>query len=135
MLTGVLGSIVGAAASGLGKTDNDGQSNSHASADSANDAVIGGGLGGLLNQLTQAGHEEKVKSWLGNGENAAITPDQLGDAIGSNTVTEISQQAGVSKQQLLDELSQALPGIVDQLTVNGQVPNLQQLLKLLGQKD
>ncbi len=95
---------------------------------------LGGGLGGLLEQLTQAGHADKVDSWVGSGSNASIEPDQLGNAIGKNTISDIARQTGVSEQDLLAELSAALPGIVDKLTANGQVPDMQQLLKMLGQK-
>lgn len=94
----------------------------------------GGGLGGLLEQLTQAGHADKVDSWVGGGNNAPIEPDQLGNAIGKNTISDIAKQTGVSEQDLLAGLSKALPGIVDKLTANGKVPDMQQLLQMLGQK-
>jgi uncharacterized protein YidB (DUF937 family) len=93
-----------------------------------------GGLGGLLDQLKQAGLGDKVESWVGGGNNAAIEPDQLGNALGQNTISDIARQAGVNEQDLLAELSAALPGIVDKLTANGQVPDMQQLLKMLSQK-
>ena len=93
-----------------------------------------GGLGGLLDQLKQAGLGDKVESWVGGGNNAAIEPGQLGNALGQNTISDIARQAGVNEQDLLAELSAALPGIVDKLTANGQVPDMQQLLKMLSQK-
>lgn len=94
----------------------------------------GDGLGALLEKLTQAGHADKVDSWVGNGQNVPIAPDQLGNAIGKSTVTDIANQAGVNEQDLLAVLAKALPGIIDKLTANGQLPNKDQLLKMFGQK-
>ncbi|MBX8826022.1 YidB family protein [Ochrobactrum sp. SFR4] len=121
VLGGLLGGVLGGTTAGqAGQTGSGGG--------------LGGGLGGLLEQLTQAGHADKVDSWVGSGSNASIEPDQLGNAIGKNTISDIARQTGVSEQDLLAELSAALPGIVDKLTANGQVPDMQQLLKMLGQK-
>lgn len=120
-LGGILGGLLGGA---LGGT----------TAGQAAPTNSGGGLGGLLEQLTQAGHADKVDSWVSGGQNAPIEPDQLGNAIGKNTISDIARQTGVNEQDLLAELSKALPGIVDKLTANGQVPDMQQLLKILGQK-
>jgi uncharacterized protein YidB (DUF937 family) len=36
-----------------------------------------GGIGGLLAQLQQGGLDRQVASWLGNGSNMPISPDQL----------------------------------------------------------
>ncbi|MDM7850368.1 YidB family protein [Pseudochrobactrum kiredjianiae] len=124
-LGGVLGGLLGGVLSG---------SSAGQAAPNAGSGGLGGGLGGLLEQLTQAGHADKVESWVGGGNNAPIEPDQLGNAIGKNTISDIARQTGVNEQDLLAELSAALPGIVDKLTANGQVPDMQQLLKMLGQK-
>lgn len=118
---GILGSILG----GLG-----GAMAGNAAATPA-PGSLAGGLGGLLEQLKQAGHGEKVDSWLGQGENAPIDPGQLGDAIGQSTLSQVAQHAGIDPQELLGQLSQVLPGVVDKLTANGKVPDLSELSKLL----
>ncbi len=120
-LGGVLGGLLGGVLGG-------------SSAGQAAPNAGSGGLGGLLDQLKQAGLGDKVESWVGGGNNAAIEPDQLGNALGQNTISDIARQAGVNEQDLLAELSAALPGIVDKLTANGQVPDMPQLLKMLSQK-
>lgn len=128
-LGGLLGGLLGGALGGTAA----GQA-APTGGNAAGTGGLGGGLGGLLEQLTQAGHADKVDSWVGGGNNTPIAPDQLGNAIGKNTISDIARQAGVNEQDLLAELSQALPGIVDKLTANGKVPDMQQLLKMLGQK-
>jgi uncharacterized protein YidB (DUF937 family) len=82
-----------------------------------------GGLGGLLEKLTNAGHGDAVTSWLGSGQNAPIQPDKLGSALGQTTVSDLAQRAGVSEAELLAQLSRVLPGVVDKLTPNGHIPN------------
>jgi uncharacterized protein YidB (DUF937 family) len=93
----------------------------------APDGGLLGGLGGLVNKLEQAGHSDTVKSWVGNGTNKPIDPGALGAALGKSNVSAAAQQAGISEQQLLQQLAQNLPGIVDKLTANGTIPSLQQL--------
>jgi uncharacterized protein YidB (DUF937 family) len=81
-----------------------------------------GGLGGLLDRLTNAGYGSTVSSWLGNGQNAPIQPEQLNSALGQTTISELARNAGISEQELLAQLSRALPGVVDKLTPTGRVP-------------
>jgi uncharacterized protein YidB (DUF937 family) len=81
-----------------------------------------GGLSGLLDKLTNAGHGSTVSSWLGNGQNAPIQPTQLQSALGQTTISDLARHAGISEQELLAQLSQSLPGVVDKLTPGGRVP-------------
>ncbi len=98
------------------------------------DGGLIGGLGGLLDKLQTAGHSETVNSWVGDGPNKPIDPGHLGDALGQNAVTQAAQQAGINEQQLLSQLSKALPGLVDQLTTNGRLPSLQELARIFSQQ-
>ncbi|MBA8899358.1 MULTISPECIES: YidB family protein [unclassified Phyllobacterium] len=102
-------------------------------ADNGNAAGGGllGGLGGLLESLTNAGHGETADSWVKPGENKPIAPNELGVALGKKAISEIAQQTGMSEDELLAQLSKVLPGVVDKLTPNGQVPTTQQIASLL----
>jgi uncharacterized protein YidB (DUF937 family) len=82
-----------------------------------------GGLGGLLDKLTNAGHGSTVSSWLGSGQNQPIEPTQLQSALGQTTIADLARHAGISEQELLAQLSRSLPGVVDKLTPNGRVPS------------
>jgi uncharacterized protein YidB (DUF937 family) len=82
-----------------------------------------GGLGGLLERLSGAGHGDAVSSWLGAGQNAPIQADKLGSALGQTTVSDLARTAGMSEADLLAQLSRVLPGVVDKLTPNGRIPN------------
>jgi uncharacterized protein YidB (DUF937 family) len=81
-----------------------------------------GGLGDLVSKLQGAGQGQVVNSWIGNGANQPIQPSQLGSALGQQTISALAQKAGISEQDLLAQLAQALPGIVNNLTPNGRLP-------------
>ena len=78
-----------------------------------------GNLQGLVNQLQQGGLGPQVQSWLGNGQNLPVTPDQLRAALGSDQVKQLAQHFGVDPDAALKLLAQHLPGVVDQASPNG----------------
>ena len=93
----------------------------------APDGGILGGLDGLLEKLKTAGQGDKADSWVGTGENKPIQPDDLGKALGSQTLKDIAARAGISEEELLRQLSAILPGLVDKLTPGGNLPKSDQL--------
>lgn len=88
----------------------------------------GGGLGALLDQLKQGGLEQAVNSWIGSGPNHAISPSQLHQALGQDTVDDLAEQTGIPHDDLLSQLSKLLPGVVDGLTPDGRMPRNSDLL-------
>ena len=96
------------------------------------DGSLIGGLGGLIEKLTKAGQGPAVNSWVGNGPNTPIPPAQLGPAIGQPTLSDIAARAGISEQELLAQLAQALPGLIDKLTPNGRLPTQQEIARGYG---
>jgi len=94
-------------------------------------APQGGGLFGGLNDLVQkfqnAGHGDVVNSWVGSGPNQPVSPAQVGSALGQQTISDLARQAGVSEEELLNHLAQALPGLVNGLTPNGRLPTQAEL--------
>jgi uncharacterized protein YidB (DUF937 family) len=85
-----------------------------------------GGVSGLVNSFEQGGLGNIVASWVGTGQNMPVSPDQLNSVLPSDTVSAIAQQSGQSNNDVLAQLSQILPHIVDQATPNGAVPQGQQ---------
>jgi uncharacterized protein YidB (DUF937 family) len=82
-----------------------------------------GSMQGLVDQLQQGGLEDQVKSWLSNGSNMAVTPDQIKTALGSDQVQQIAQHFGVPTDAALKLLADYLPAAVDQASPNGAVQN------------
>lgn len=83
-----------------------------------------GGLQGLVDQLQQAGLGDQVKSWLGNGANMKVTPEQIRAALSSDQVKQIAQHFGVPVDEALKMLADNLPGVVDQASPNGKIQRM-----------
>ena len=86
-------------------------------------SILSGGLGDLLGQLQKGGQGEVANSWVGKGENRAIAPGDLANALGADQIEAIASQSGMSRDDLLQGLSQYLPGVIDQLTPDGRLPD------------
>jgi uncharacterized protein YidB (DUF937 family) len=82
-----------------------------------------GNLQGLVNQLQQGGMGDQVKSWLGNGANMQITPDQLRAALGNDQVKQLAAHFGIPVDAALKMLAEHLPATVDQASPNGKLPS------------
>jgi len=106
VLKGPLGRLLGGAAAGT---------------------VLSGGLNDLLKQLQDSGHGEKANSWVGTGQNQQISPGDLANALGADQIDQLSSQSGLSRDELLNGLSQYLPKVVDHLTPDGRVPSGEEL--------
>ena len=87
-----------------------------------------GGLGALIDRFRSNGFEVAINSWIGTGQNQAISPGQLRQALGQETVEDLSQRTGLPHGDLLSQLSNILPGVVDRLTPNGRLPSDAELL-------
>jgi uncharacterized protein YidB (DUF937 family) len=82
----------------------------------------GGGLAGLAEQFQKGGMGDVMNSWIGKGENLPIAPDQLGNVLGGDLLGKLTQQTGMGQGDLLGQLSQLLPQMVDKATPDGAVP-------------
>ncbi|EHR69698.1 hypothetical protein BurJ1DRAFT_0819 [Burkholderiales bacterium JOSHI_001] len=137
LLDSVLGSVLGGAG-GQGGGGGNAQLLQVVLGMLGNDSAAGG-LGGLLQKAQQAGLGDVVSSWVGTGQNQPISGDQLGgllnSVLGQGQVANMAQQMGVDQGDLLGQLSQMLPQVVDKLTPQGQVPEggLGNIGDLLGQ--
>ncbi len=106
VLKGGLGGLLGGAAAG---------------------SVISGGLGDLMKQLQQGGQSEAANSWVGNGANKAISPNDLAGALGADQINSLASQTGMSQDDLLNGLSQYLPKVIDHFTPDGRLPTENEL--------
>jgi uncharacterized protein YidB (DUF937 family) len=97
----------------------------------AGGSMLNGGLSDLLQKLEQNGLGDATKSWVGTGENRAISPDDLGRALGSDTINTLSQQTNMSPGDLLSALAKQLPGAIDHITPQGRVPTEHEMSSML----
>ena len=83
---------------------------------------MAGGLGGLVSQFENAGLGHIAQSWIGNGSNQQVSPQQLSNVFGQDQVQGMAQQAGMEPGDFLSQLSQHLPNAVNGMTPNGRLP-------------
>ena len=81
-----------------------------------------GGVSGIVSELQQKGLGETVKSWVGIGANQPVSADQLHQALGAGTISQLAAKMGINPQELLAKLTQALPTAIDKLTPGGVLP-------------
>ena len=81
-----------------------------------------GGVQGLVKQFEQHGLGGTVRSWVGTGANESISPDQVHQALGTDTIKDLAAKFGLSSDELARKLSSVLPQAVDHLTPGGTVP-------------
>ena len=81
-----------------------------------------GGLSGLLEKFKASGLGDQAASWVGTGENAPVSGDQIHNALGGDFINQIASKLGVDASQASGGLAQLLPTLIDKLTPNGAVP-------------
>jgi uncharacterized protein YidB (DUF937 family) len=86
-----------------------------------------GGLGSILGRLQQAGYGKQADSWVGRGQNQPLPPDAMAQVFGNGGLAEIARRAGVSEADASRGLSELLPEVVDHVTPDGSVPDLDSL--------
>lgn len=124
---GGLGDVLGGLLGGAGGNSGGGGVGAVLGGVLAGGAGGAGGLGSLLEQFQRAGFGEQVSSWVGGGQNLPISPAAIAQVFGGEALAQVAQQAGVSEAEASEGLSQLLPEVVDRVTPDGQVPNLEQL--------
>jgi uncharacterized protein YidB (DUF937 family) len=80
------------------------------------------GMHELLATMQSKGFGDVAKSWIGPGPSQPITPSQAEQVLGPDKVQQLAAKSGLPVDQVRQGLSAILPGLVDHLTPNGQVP-------------
>jgi uncharacterized protein YidB (DUF937 family) len=93
--------------------------------------ALSNGLNDLLRQFEQAGHGQAAQSWVGHGPNQQLSDDDLENALGSDTVNSLAEQAGLSRVELLSGLREQLPEMVNKLTPDGRLPTDEEMSRML----
>jgi len=93
-------------------------------------SVLSGGLAGLIERFKQNGQGQAADSWVGKGPNQQLAPDQLEQAIGPDVLDTLSQQTGLSREELLSRLTRELPAAVDKFTPEGRLPTEEEAARL-----
>ena len=95
-------------------------------------ATLTNGLNDLIKNFQQAGQGQTAQSWVDKGPNKPIEPVDLEEALGPEKIEWLMKQTGMSREELIKELSRELPVVVDKLTPVGRLPTEREVPKLLG---
>ena len=128
LLDSVIGSLMGGGASGGGGGSPMGSVlmgllGGQGGQAQAGQGMMGGGLGSLMGSFEQAGLGHLAQSWVGNGPNQPVSPDQLQSVFGQQQVQSMASQSGMAPGDFLSQLSQHLPQAVHGMTPNGRLPD------------
>ena len=88
--------------------------------------ILNGGLRNLVGEMEENGHGGAARSWVGTGANQPVSPHDLASALGADDIDAVANQTGMSRQEVLSQLSQHLPEFVNQLTPDGRLPTDQE---------
>ncbi len=86
-------------------------------------AASGLSIGSILGQMQQGGMAEQLSSWIGTGENKAITGEQVEQTFGAEKLQALASEMGVEVGQVKSSLQEALPQMVDQASPEGKLPD------------
>lgn len=91
-----------------------------------------GGLEKLLSGFKQAGMEKQAASWVGKGPNEPISAQQVEQAVAPDKIDEVASELGVSHEQAAAVLADVIPGVVDAVSPEGEVPSTEELAAKIG---
>jgi len=91
-----------------------------------------GALAKLTSAFQQQGLGNILQSWLGTATNLPISPAQVTQVLGADTVSEMAGKAGVAVPEAASTIASLLPQVIDKISPSGEVPAAGELPGLLG---
>jgi uncharacterized protein YidB (DUF937 family) len=76
----------------------------------------------LVDRFKSAGRGAAAESWVSTEANHPVNVDDLEDALGDDTLADLTQKTGLSRAELLLRLNVALPEVVNKMTPHGRLP-------------
>ncbi len=80
-----------------------------------------GGMSGLVSAMQGKGLGSIAESWLGDGDNADISTDQVKEVIGGDKIAQMASQLNTDEGSLLSGLKDALPQMIDKSSSGGSL--------------
>ena len=110
--------------------NNDGQVDINEAVGTLSRLFSGGGsgssmdLGGLVSKMQGSGLSDIAGSWLGDGDNQAISSQQISDLFGSDKIAEYASALNINTDTAQDQLANIVPQMVDKSSSGGQLNDL-----------
>lgn len=83
-----------------------------------------GGVEGLVAKFKAAGFENVIQSWVSNGTNLSITPEQINTILGSSQIQSLAAKFGFDAKAVSSTLATGLPMFIDKLSPEGKIPSM-----------
>ncbi len=78
-------------------------------------------LTGLLSHFSNSGLGQHMLSWIGTGENAPVTANDVQNVLSNSQIQALIERTGLPVQALMPLVAKLLPHAVDQATPEGQL--------------
>jgi uncharacterized protein YidB (DUF937 family) len=83
----------------------------------------GGGvdIGSIISSMQGGSMGNILQSWLGDGQNDSISGSQISDLLGSDKISAFASQLGLSQDEAIGGLKDAMPQMVDNASSGGSL--------------
>jgi uncharacterized protein YidB (DUF937 family) len=78
-------------------------------------------IGSVLSSMNMGSLMGIASSWLGDGENEAISSSQVNELMDSDKLSSFASQLGISEDSALNGLTEALPALIDKSSSGGSL--------------
>ncbi len=78
-------------------------------------------VAGIAEKLKEGGLGDQLSSWMGDGENAPVSADELTSALGEDKIGEMASKLGVEPGAAAESLSQVMPSLMDKMSSGGSL--------------
>lgn len=76
-----------------------------------------------LQRFRQKGYNQQADSWVSTGPNDPMPVGAVDDVVGMDELSRLSQQLGVSNDEVAGGMAEILPEVANQLTPDGEIPD------------
>jgi uncharacterized protein YidB (DUF937 family) len=79
-------------------------------------------IAGLASKMASSGELGNIiSSWLGDGDNEAISADSIGAIFGGDKIAAFAEQLGLDSETATNGLSEVLPQVMDKASSGGNL--------------
>ena len=75
----------------------------------------------MLDRFRNSGSADQVDTWVQQGGNQPLEPHQVEAAIDPQTLQQLSEQTGLSRDELVKRIARDLPEAVDKMPPDGRL--------------
>ena len=78
-------------------------------------------IGSVISSMQGDSMGDMLRSWLGDSQNSSISGSQISDLLGSDKIAAFASQLGLSQEQAIGGLQDAMPQMVDKASSGGSL--------------